>query len=1045
MKAYGYGYGLPFAKRRGGLSAYKSKMAFWSGDLDFDNLKWLDQTGNTTGADLVETACVEIKADVTITTTTALTGKTVAKVNESADNIAGVSVSGADLCIDFSELVVTDNKIWSIELDDGQLFILQSVASPYIFADGNMGTIGGTEDAEWSHSTSDSAFPYHLRDGFSKYPFFYNESKRLYSDTNYNIITTEPFTVTWEGCLFEDYANLFQIAFFGVTYGYAFYVRKSTGAIKFSTRTAGSVVPVATVDTSDLSGKLKFVVEYNGKGLDDVDNFAIYLNDVELTLTSGTHSYEDRTGAYYCGNGTNPPICFITNFNIVKNGNAYYAIKDGKVFEYQVEQLPDKYIYLPGFNNVDTFGDSLTNPANSKGYNYPETKIKLPVNSGISDNDINNILYTNASTPNVLELSQFSANYGDKIHCDNSKDNLLSNLVITTEAIDLYKYLNEPYPFIPIVSMRADNSGANDSQSLLYDQVIMENNAKGDAHSTMYGFNTDDEYTAAIASKKMAIGLHDVYPAFWQYATYSEGKNAYDIASTDDKTNEVVIENQGKIGYSASGYHSAKYYIEAYHNNQGIPYPDGVTPDDDDDNEMWWEWLLDGANTIINNLGGSISDFSILGTLPSGNHVNHPEVQRLIFEKYNNITPSIIIDDLAGGNSIFSNAKNASIIEDSGVNVQKLTGYGDTAYGSLAVDKGLFNSQFVYIEFMVKSIQGDAPLTSLQFLDYYPTARVTFGTNISFHGDSQVNPCTTGNWYKIKLYYTRLKREMRIENESGENVYISPSLGITNNSGDRMIINADDTDILIKDLIIKYYDEFVSIGIDQVKYDLAGYNEGDTYDEHIEKKKEETVNKLYAGSIPRLFSHYIMNPDEKAADGTLQGIHDRSYNGFTEWIQWCQTNGFSFKNTYDILLNHSYYSTTKRENLIRNGDFKTDLHGLSGQVWGWDNLTVDETETTNNSIDGSNIVKLESDKSESQNYITLKKKGIKYLRFWAKGDFYLSMNNGLIRTTHRNPRSQFTPTNYTFYCLPYNADSLNMQINITAITDSYFHKMELTD
>lgn len=129
---------------RGGLSAYKSLMAFWSDTFDFDANTLLDKSGNGNDVPLINGNCVNFINDVTITLSVAQIGATVSEVNFSGTT-TGVTVNGSGH-IEIVQASLPVAKLYQIKLSTGDEFFLTGGTNQIVFCNsglyGLMGTYG---------------------------------------------------------------------------------------------------------------------------------------------------------------------------------------------------------------------------------------------------------------------------------------------------------------------------------------------------------------------------------------------------------------------------------------------------------------------------------------------------------------------------------------------------------------------------------------------------------------------------------------------------------------------------------------------------------------------------------------------------------------------------------------------------------------------------------------------------------------------------------------------------------------------------------------
>lgn len=1041
-------FGLPSSGMSGvNWAAYwAKKSAFFSGDFNFDTNKWEDKSPNGNHADLVGSYCVEILGDLTLTLATKRIGATITKVNDSADLTAGFAVNGSgDITIDFSELDVVANKVWNVFLSTGEEFRFTTGASPYVFAANNKGTLGGTETTHWQWSTTNLAH-LNLKYGFSKYPVNNTESKPAI------LATTPPYTdsngelnawdVEWEGVFLDT--NDLQYCFSTTAKKTTFYLycqyTKSTGRVSFLAREA---ISNFYHDTTANLTKLKVKVAYNGKGYAVNDNWTLYVNDVLVNPTFADPSGANDRAALlsWAGNGRSSRVIAVRNYKLRYNGINFGYIRDGVFDNLQTYTKPNYYMYIPVFSGLDAFGFPPMNPAFINEWNYAETKIKMPVSAVLSDNDVNNILYTDPATPKELDLSNFYPSFGSKIHCNNGSINRVKDIIVTTTTTDLSNYLNGYRSDIILGILRTDTEGSNDLRSAKFDDLLYEENVKGEAH--MFAPTFADKWGGLAVSGDMSVFMHDAVPSFYIYANYEEGKKAYDNATAEQKADGTVIENMGKIGYAYGAYSTPLQTFANYVTYFGFVYPTGVTPDPDDDNSMWWQWWVDEWERYLNGLGISLRGYTELGALPRGIHETHPDfISILELAVYGAATGVDLTDNLEGDESIFDAQLNASIVEDGGVNCQKLTGTGTVAQGNIGLNISEWMPHTVIdVSFMAKCTVTERPLSAIQFNQYNITNNILFAANITFLGVTYANPCVENTWYKVRLIVNDKYVVLALYNESDECILFTNKAVISETRIPIISLIINNGDTIIKNLRIKTYDTkkyiFVS---NSVAFD--GDTGANTADEWLEIVKKDFARRAIRDYyVARLFSHQIKDPAIKADDGTYTGVMDRSYLKIKEFVQFFK-NSVRFVNAGLLINGDPRYSTTRR-NLVLNGDFETEKFGLTGEAWGYAPLDIDAGESAN-SIDGTNILKLENGEAFSR-AIRVKRAGWYYLRFYAKGSIRAGMLTHGSYSTFSN--TLITPATYTFYEYPVyvNSDDTLLLFSLAAYATSYIHKLSVDE
>jgi len=1029
-------------------SSVKKSADFFSGDLDFATNKWIDQSDKKNDATLVGGYCVEVLNDITITLQTARVGATITKVNDSASLTDGIAVDGSgNITIDFSELSVIANKIWNIFLSTGEEFRFTTGAGLYIYAANNYGAISGTENTEWAWSTTNEAH-LNLRYGFSKYPYSPSSYKSSWDYRNVTYRIGDRIEAEWEGIMLSSAGVLFNLikpsSIAGAIGTYHFMIRidRTTGRLYFGSREA--VRFWIYLGSTNLGIKHKVKVVFNGGSIDVSENYDIYYNDNLLTgeRTAFTTTW-DKSSNTWAGNGEGNPVIAVRNYSLKRNNQLTWLIKDGLYFQGLMSTNPPTFIHVPVFDNLDAFGFTPTNPAYVDAHNKAETKIKMTETAGLIACDLNDYLFT-AGVANALNMSEMYSSLENKIQCDNSDARYVKNIVVSSEAIDLHKNLNGYEPDKLYSSIRVDTDGEDEENpggDLTHLSTLLEEtSAKINIHvSTAFALSTEG-WGRWMLNGKMSVGIHAMPPAFWKYANYLEGKWAYDNSTAAEIADGTVIENQGMIGYAYGGYNPPKASIEYVHSGWGIAYPDGITPQDTDDNEDWWEWVIDAYISRISTYNGKLISITELGSSPKGWSLWHPEVMKMFYEKTAQrigfAGESLDLqDDLENDKSIFSGSLNASIVEDAGVKCQKLTGTGGIAYGQISLGT-ITAPEYYDIEFMAKSTAGSLfPLDKIILYTGGITHSVSFAANITIDSYSNTNPCLANTWYKIRIHCnTEGKRELRIYNESGDTIYISRyAMGAI--WQDILTIHNTDCDTLIKNVKIRTY---CYAGQSMYNNNISSYTVGDTAAQQVVKMKGVTLHQLQdSNSINQYFNHWIKDPEVKAADGTEDGVYrDRSYIILKELVEWCEDNGVEFVTEYDA---KNLPVQTGRINQFRNSDLADQLWGLSGTIWGCIYATIDTGETL---MFGSNIAKITTGKTIVRS-IRYNRSGVKYLRFWLKGNIRISGLNFAYYTSVVN-----TGGVWKFVEIPYYIDNyrdVKDLLTITAIADSYFQKIEIDE
>src|SRR5690606_16270294 len=108
-----------------------------------------------------------------------------------------------------------------------------------------------------------------------------------------------------------------------------------------------------------------------------------------------------------------------------------------------------------------------------------------------------------------------------------------------------------------------------------------------------------------------------------------------------------------------------------------------------------------------------------------------------------------------------------------------------------------------------------------------------------------------------------------------------------------------------------------------------------------------------------IFSHRIKDPEEKADDGTFDGIMDRSYTTLKSMIRYLKSYEVQFTNSLELITSNPI-DLDVRHNIIRNTNFETTKFGYTGEIWGLSSfLSVAEAEASS-SIDGCNVALMDA-------------------------------------------------------------------------------------
>ena len=820
---------------------------------------------------------------------------------------------------------------------------------------------------------------------------------------------------------------------------------------------------------SILTNIIKIELNYNGRGSDTINNFSVKINDISKTLSGTTAKSYDYIynwnigGGFRDGNVSAFSSSIIKNCYIYHNGSYYHYVKDGfGVNQHIMSRTTLKYFYVPSFDNItDSVGGTVLNKSYPDSWNGCETKIKMPINSVILDNDVRNILYTDPSTPKSLDLNTFYPTFANKIHCDNSQRNIVKDLIVTTKTIDLSTSINGFLPYQGDFYLRVDSNGDGINGAFNVERLsnlVSEENIDFEEHMIIpaVDFHINDSLKTQFISHG-SISLHSFNVAFFTCATASEGLQVYNNSSALDKSSTGTTIDMGTIGaiVPVSSYGS-KSIIEKMHNVWLIPYPDGITPQSSDDNEKWWEWVIDGFNSRVQNLAG-VDQFyqdSYSSTQP-GNYSKpnyfHPRWTKLFRDKMNQtfltFKPDVnITDDLSNNISVFSGATKDSIVTFGGSVCQLLSGSTSTSYGNLCLDDNswLF-APYWHLKFDVYclSTTGNTPINSITIGNQI----VSFSNPLVFDLSSQMvnytNTCTTGKWYTISISKIKINLissyQLSIYDDTNtcimfthNSLIIKPYMFF--------VINCDGIDSYFKNFsIYATWKGEIKAKCDSYVLFETGYVEGDTYDTHLLRMKQYLLGNIYSNFRYGITTHWCYTGT--TSSNTLEGLKNRSYEFLKDIITWLKTTGVNIKNYKNF---NTVTPLSRRINLIPNGDAKTSIFDISTgtTVWGLSPLTVDSTETTNNSIDGCNVIKGSTTSGSLRIMIPYSKTGVSWLSFWAKGNFQIIFEN----LYHNNYLATYfnDSSKYVFYKFPCILDGNNFNDGIVTFYfqgDTYLQKL----
>lgn len=1040
-----------------GLPSYKSDMAYWSGDFDFNTNQWLDKSGNANHADLVSGNCIQFVEGktVTLTLSTARTGATVTLVNGSADNTAGVTVVSGNIQVVSDTLTVTDRKIYSITLSSGDEFRLTSGHTKYCWAAANMATLGGTEATDWVWTTTDLAH-LNLRYGCSKIATVYAQTKRYgFVDASYKPIDKNcEYSVKWEGNFIGTFCELFSMHIV-TTYAYCCIADRTNNKIFVINRNSGSESFECAVTAGSLNGWVDIEVQYNGRGA-LAANFVVKSNGTILTNSVVAHGNRDSTIPYsWSGNDRNSRTTFVKNHYYEWNGFKTWCIYNGVPIDINLRERETGFIYVPYFSgSYDALGCTVLNPASVTEHNSSETKVKMKAGvAALFNNDVNGILFTDIDTPKVVDITKFYPTFGNKIHCDNHVFPNVKDLIVTTSAIDLSDYMNGFRPSDMIATARFDDSGLPTGQGgewfdlTKLPDLLNETGIEIEEHVTYYpDIITPDSFKTLNAAGKIKLCLHSFPPCFWKFETAAEGLYAYDISPQADKGSNMVAADMGMINTTDPiKVFNAKYLIEYMHTEWGIAYPGGVAPTTTDNNGIWWNWVISAISTRYAAIGLTDNlQMSDSSTSPKAEAFYfHPNVYKRIAETWALTIPRFesradvsLTDDLTNSVSIFSSALNDSIVEIEGIKYQKLSGYGTSAFGTIRLSSmDWIAAPHWDLQFDVTSIQSSGSIIS-GLMCGRKGAEMTFGANITINTVNYTNPCDVGEKYKIRLTYSREVFVLRIYDDTGALILLSKTWA--NSIISRWLqINSNGADCLINNLsVYATWENFSNQQGDSYSI-TTQYVEGRTYAEQLDLLKQFVLNgvcKTNKNVVP--IFHYCNDPAVKGDDGTYEGVFDRSYLMNKAVIDWSQQYGVKWRTLLTRPV--EIFTNRKRQNLIINGDFKDELFGLSGTRWGMSEWSYSADETASYSIDGSAIMSIDATKTFC---VYFKDPGLKWISFWAKGDFYMY---GGGEYEYNSVENKLSSTDYRFYKIPIivaNNSNNQWYIAFQKITTCYIHKL----
>ena len=1055
------GVGLPF-RRNLGLSRFISKMVFWSGNINAESRKWLDKTGKTTGIDIVDIPCIQIVNNVTITLNSPATGLTVVKVNE-GDDINGITISSGNISITASSITILDKKIWSIELSDGQKFIFQSTVSPYFFSSNNFGIISGAENTDWLHSVSDSAYPYNLVYGYGKYPYF-NVSTRSFDPADFKLKKEQPYELYWQNFyfFFRPVINIGGYILEGNTYCQALIYNSTLEKLYFTTRESNGISFQASVPFAQFKNRVVSIkINYNGNGVTLLSSYGVFVNGIEYTISPYTNASEDRTDNYLSGlaaSGANDPRCIIINHYVKNSYSKKNVIINGVLFDTLIRSTAtyQSTIY-PIYMEVPI---TTLIPNNKLGYNNRYNgctlKFKMPISSDIFNNDVNKILYTDATTPKKLNFNEIYPSYGGKIHCNNY--NGVKDFIITNQVLDLSSYLDGYVDASMYVGVRIDCEGSLDADIPKLSELMDETDLMTDIHIVRVS-TLDSDYREKIASERMAVGIHDMNPAFWKYANSSEGTLAFANATAGEISGNVIDQYAGTLR-SKTNLYSSLEQIQQIHNTWGFPYPNGIEPQLTDNNEDWWQWVFDAYDFFVGQ--NIISSFSYVGSLPSAEGINimHKDVLSTIIDRYskNDYGDATYIynAEITNDSIPFNGASNVSVVSDGDALVARMNGLGGVSYGNIKNSKewNLYDTHI--LEFKVKYTATDGtykPLSSIKIFN----KEITFGSPVNYMGANYTNPFAINEWYSFKIICSRNSDfrsityskwfELRVYDSNGNCVLLPRVVRdtVTYDEEFGIILYANGVDVLIKDVYIAginrgKINNYLWQDNVYVNCDRAG--DGISYDTWLAAKLAESVRKISLNRKIQLFSHMVKDPSIKNPDSTELGLDDRSYNYLKSIVNTLKNNGVNFFNSR--LLNNNNLVKSGRINQALNGDFDKTFLGVAGEVWQSQFATVSSTETLASSVDGTNIISMPSGNTIKYS-LQFNSTGIHYVIFIWKGNIRVKFNDWNYLRNDNGQSNQLNTTSYKYAKIPIYVDSVDRMYNLELFASGvvYLHKLRI--
>jgi len=1037
-----------------GLSSLQSSMAIWLGDLDFANNKWLDKTGNTSGATLGGGNCILVTADLTVTLSTARIGATVSKVNGSATT-TGVTVNGSGHIAIANATIPSPKKVASIELSTGEEFRFTAGAGRVAFASGDVGLISGTAGTEWSWSTIDSI---HLnwKNGFSDAYEMTDGASYLNFTTLAKINSASWFRLKWGNAVINtSSANaVFKLMDETEAFPLNCVMTYSGGntLFDFGSYTAAGYKDVRCTKSGNYFAQYHtYEFEFDGVDKTALGSFTFKIDGVAQTLTAagGNTGSGNTTTIGFNNVSGNYSVCFWNYFKLESGTHNTMLILAGRSSNLASAAMPIPLI--PSFNGTtDALGRSVTGSAATNFHNGCESWFKMPVDETIQANDVNSYLYT-STTPNALYSSAvFDVISTKKIVCNNTNRYAIQDFIVLKEAVsDSVLTLINAYNSAPTGKLLFRTDRTQDNQTYIgktintltnYFEALDAAGLKGSMIYPLVSFGPVAARHLSAFANGHSFEMHDEVQLFFTFATYEDGKATYDNESAGNRTTYGLTTDMGKISGSIT-----VAEIERLHTASGLAYPGDVAPVGTDNNNVWWEYVIQAYKAWAASTGLTLTMFSPLGSAGNTYRAYHKELQDIIraeFRTYSGTTLNgsgsgdvVSYTDSIDSSVIPFKGKGLSIYNDGSLNWVKMAGYGGVANGVLNL--GTLITGFDPIRYSNYVLQFQVKCT--QVGSYMPLKKIVVGGvattfanagNINVFANYNVtNTMAINTTYTIKIEKIGGNHLLTVYSAAGAVLIASKKVVLTDPT--RVIYFETDGDTLIRNISFEAFDRkgilyLEGISFDGTYSDYLTANAGATWQTFTDASlKPEIVRDIMSGLNTQLFFHELGSFADISDTGLDNVRYGHSLDAMNRVITWAAANSVPVGNPATVVR----ASSSGRVNYFPNPKFEATKYGV----------TIIDAANVSTEIapdKSSAVYKIPTSTAKAFTML-LPSSGLYRFKFWMKGT--AAVNFSANHTILPYPGYSYTDAAMTKREIVLNIGAANTMVSITFTTSAVTH------